>query len=59
MNIDGVQGSAFNDVLIGGGPATTFSGVHFEQFEGMAGNDTLNANGAANDRVDPPTRLRA
>jgi hypothetical protein len=49
--IDGVQGSAFNDVLIDGGPATTFNGTRFEQFEGMAGNDTLNANGATNVRA--------
>jgi Ca2+-binding RTX toxin-like protein len=52
VDIDGVQGSAFGDLLIGGGTGTTFSGLHFEQFEGMAGNDTLDANGAPNVRAD-------
>jgi Ca2+-binding RTX toxin-like protein len=52
VNIDGVRGSAFNDTLIAGGPATSFSGARFEQLEGMGGNDTLDANNATNVRAD-------
>ncbi len=53
VNIDAVQGSAFNDVLMAGGTGTTnFSGGFFQQLEGMGGNDTLNANGASVVRVE-------
>lgn len=51
VDIDGVQGSAFNDLLIGGGTASGFNGMRFEHFEGMAGNDTLDANGSENVRA--------
>jgi Ca2+-binding RTX toxin-like protein len=50
--VDAIQGSPFADLLIGGGPSTTFQGLPFESFEGMAGNDTIDANGMPNTRAD-------
>jgi len=44
-HIEGVRGSAFNDVLTGSNSAA------FESFEGREGNDTINGNGGV-DRVD-------
>ena len=53
VNIDAVQGSAFADVLTAGGTGTfTGNGTLFQQLEGMGGNDTLDANGAFNVRVE-------
>ncbi len=52
FDIDGVQGSNFNDLLIAGGSATTYPGNHFENLEGLGGQDTLDANGTSNVRAD-------
>lgn len=41
LQVDGVQGSAFNDLLIGGGLSRTADGGLYEDFEGMQGNDTI------------------
>ncbi len=44
-HIEGVRGSAFNDILTGSNSAA------FESFEGREGNDTINGNGGV-DRAD-------
>lgn len=46
VNLNFVQGSGFNDVLTGSNDA-----VMFEQFEGMAGNDTINGGTGASNRA--------
>ncbi len=50
-NIDEVQGSAFNDTLVGGGQSKSFSGQLSETFRGTAGNDSVDGS-AGEDRVD-------
>ena len=53
LNIEGVRGSNFNDVLTGGNPTNGSLGSTdgFEFFQGNAGNDTIDG-GAGYDRVD-------
>jgi Ca2+-binding RTX toxin-like protein len=51
IDINGVQGSAFADVLKGGGTAISQNRLRFEQLEGMGGNDTIDANGSTSVRV--------
>ena len=40
-NIDGVMGSNLNDTLTGGSDSRSFSGITFEVFTGLGGNDVL------------------
>ena len=40
-NIDGVQGSIFNDSLVGGSDSSDFKGMKQEFFKGLDGNDTI------------------
>ena len=52
INIDGVVGSNYNDVLTGGSSSSVIiASSHFEQFEGLGGNDTING-GEGADRVN-------
>jgi Ca2+-binding RTX toxin-like protein len=53
VHIEGLRGSAFNDLLVGGNPANgvIFSDGLFEVFRGGAGNDTLDG-GQGYDRAD-------
>src|SRR6185503_16684774 len=46
--IDDIQGSSFNDTLLGGGLGTSAGGFFNEQFEGLAGNDLIDGNGGQN-----------
>ncbi len=50
--IEGVQGSPFDDTLLGGGSGVGFNGLPFASLEGRAGNDLLDANGMPNVRAD-------
>ncbi len=52
LNIEGITGSAYNDLLTGGNLANGSGAIDgLEVFEGMAGNDTIDG-GAGYDRAD-------
>jgi Ca2+-binding RTX toxin-like protein len=44
-NVEDVRGSAFSDVLNGGGTHNAGTAYDYEVFEGMAGNDTIDGKG--------------